>query len=71
MIPSVWAHTLGGSFLLAAVLLSALNVSKLKSLSTYSILKLLLMLSVVITLHGISHAVLEKQYGYNPWRLFM
>jgi len=71
MLPSVWAHTLGGGLLLLAVVLAALNLGKLRGLSTYSVLKLLLMLSVVITLHGISHAILEKQYGYNPWRLFM
>jgi len=71
MLPSVWAHTLGGGLLLLAVVFGALNLGKLRGISTCSILKLLLMLSVVITLHGISHAILEKQYGYNPWRLFM
>ena len=54
--------------LLLAVALGALNLGKLRGLSTYSVLKIVLMLSVVVTLHGISHAILEKQYGYNPFR---
>uniref|UniRef100_A0A6C0I7G0 Uncharacterized protein n=1 Tax=viral metagenome TaxID=1070528 RepID=A0A6C0I7G0_9ZZZZ len=69
MYPSLWAHSLGGVLMLAAVALSVLNFGKLKTLGTYSMIKILMMLSIVVTLHGISHVLLEKQYSYNPWTI--
>jgi hypothetical protein len=69
MLPSLWAHSLGGLLMLAAVGLSVLNFGKLKTLGTYSMIKILMMLSIVVTLHGISHVLLEKHYSYNPWTI--
>jgi hypothetical protein len=71
MYPSVWAHSFGGLLMLAALAMAVLNFGKLKSLGTYSILKILMMLSIVVTLHAISHAILEKQYSYSPWRAML
>jgi hypothetical protein len=71
MYPSVWAHSLGGVLMLAAVGLSIVNFGKLKTLGTYSMIKILMMLSIVLTVHAISHVLLEKQYSYNPWRILM
>ena len=71
MYPSVWAHSLGGVLMLAALAMAVLNFGKLKTLGTYSMIKILMMLSIVITLHGISHVLLEKHYSYNPWTIML
>jgi disulfide bond formation protein DsbB len=65
--PSVYAHTFGGGIFLIGILYSVLNFSKLYSKDTYQILVLILLFSVAMSVHGISHAGLEALYGYNPY----
>lgn len=64
--PSVLAHLFGTLIMLGAFILIALNFKQITSGKTYDIVILLLLLSTVITLHGISHLGLERQYGFNP-----
>ena len=65
--PSVYAHTISGGIFLVSVLYLALYFSKISSKDSYQILILILMFSVVMGIHGISHIGLEYMYGYNPY----
>ena len=44
--------------------------SQLRKLDPYRTVVLLLLCSIAIGLHGVSHLGLEKQYDYNPMYLF-
>ena len=68
--PSILAHTLHGGLFLLAVLVIVQNFSAVTNLRVYEQLVILLLLSAVVGIHAISHAKLESQYSYNPWRLF-
>ncbi len=65
--PSVIAHALSGMVVVGSVLFAVLYASRLKGLNTYQILVLALLFSVAVGLHGLSHAVLEKEYNYVPF----
>ena len=68
--PSLYAHTLSGGILMIGILYLVFNISKILSRDPYQILVLILLLSVTIGIHGISHAGLESVYGYNPLAIF-
>lgn len=53
-----------------AFLFIIFNFSKLKSLDPYKVLILILLFAVVVGIHGLSHAMLEKQYNYVPFGLW-
>ena len=65
--PSIASHAIGGFFLLIAILYTLINLSKLKTLDTYRILLLILLFSIVATVHGVSHVLLEKEYNFVPF----
>ena len=67
--PSVYAHTIGGGALLAAMVYLALHTSKIISRDPYQILVLILLFSMAISIHGLSHVALESVYKYNPLSL--
>jgi hypothetical protein len=62
--PSVLAHMGNGIFLGIAVLLTIIYFTKLKKVGVYNILVLVLLFSIVLGVHGISHLLLEKEYRY-------
>jgi hypothetical protein len=66
LIPSFYAHVLNALFMLAAIVVVALNFSKLRKLDTYGMVKLLLIASIAVGVHGLSHQGLERNYNYNP-----
>lgn len=66
--PSIMAHSLNGFLILLVIVISVVYASKIKSLDVYNLLVLLLLFAILIGLHGISHALLEKQYNYVPFR---
>ena len=68
--PSILAHILSGAFMFIALGCLILCYSQIRKLDTYRTLVLTLLFSIAIGLHGVSHLGLEKQYGYNPARLF-
>lgn len=70
MYPSIITHTLNGLFLIISFLFVIFYYSKLQNLDTYRILVLLLLFSIVIGVHGISHLGLEREYGYSPYNIF-
>lgn len=65
--PSIMAHSLNGFLILVILVISIVYASKIKSLDIYNLLVLLLLFAILIGLHGISHALLEKQYNYVPF----
>ena len=71
MIPSsVMSHMLNGGLLFAAVILAALNYSIIRRLPVLQMITLILILSIAVGVHGLSHARLERAYGYNPLKIF-
>lgn len=70
-IPSVYAHIVSGGVLLASIAYVALYMSKIVSRDPYQIVVLMLLFSVAIGVHGLSHAGLEYVYNYNPLSLIM
>ena len=69
--PSFLAHLGGALFMAAALLVFLLKIRSILRLQSYQILIILCILSVVITLHGISHILLESVYDFNTFSLFM
>ena len=68
--PSIMAHMMNGLFLLAALVFVIYSYSKLRALDSYHILVLILLGSVALGVHGLSHAVLEKHYKFVPFNLW-
>jgi hypothetical protein len=61
-VPSVYAHILNGLLLFAGVVYLFISRSR----DSYQILVLILLFSMAVGIHGISHMGLEYVYGYNP-----
>jgi hypothetical protein len=68
--PSFYAHGLNGFLLFIALIIMITNYSKLSRLEGYPgrTLYLILLLSIAVGIHGISHLGLESVYGFNPMR---
>jgi hypothetical protein len=64
--PSILSHMMGGAILLIIFILIIMYFSKLQALDIYHRLVILILLSIMITVHGISHIGLEAQYKYIP-----
>lgn len=70
-IPSIYAHTFSGGILLVGILYCILYNSRIISRNPYELLVLILLFSIAIGIHGISHVGLESVYSYNPFSLFV
>jgi hypothetical protein len=64
------AHMMNGLFLLIALVFVIYSYTKLRTLDSYHVLVLILLGSVAIGVHGLSHAALERQYRYVPFNLW-
>ena len=64
--PSVYAHIINGLVLLLAFILLYKNYANIRNLSPYKLIIIVLMFSICIGIHGLSHLGLEENYGYNP-----
>ena len=64
--PSMMAHMMNGALLFVCVLFVIAYYPKILSLDAYRQLILLLLFTLALGLHGISHLLLEKEYHYNP-----
>jgi|UniRef100_A0A6C0AI00 hypothetical protein len=67
-IPSIMAHTLNGGLLLVGAVLIAMNFNLLRRLPPLQLVVLVLILSIAVGVHAISHVGVESTYGYNPWK---
>jgi hypothetical protein len=63
--PSLYAHIINAVFLLTAVILLFSNYSNIKKIEPYKKIILILLFSIAIGVHGLSHLGLEFVYGYN------
>jgi hypothetical protein len=62
---------LNGMLMFVAVIFTFLFFSKLNTLDVYHKLVLILLFSIAVGLHGISHLGLEREYGFNPLKLIL
>jgi hypothetical protein len=69
-VPSIMSHMLNGGLLLLGGLLIALNFSFIRRLPTLQLITLVLILSIAVGVHGLSHVGVESAYGYNPLKIF-
>ena len=64
--PSFYAHGLNGLLVFISFIIIILNFTIFKNLDIYKRITILLLLSIAIGIHGISHLGLEYVYKYNP-----
>lgn len=64
--PSFYAHIINGLFLLIAFILLFKYFSQIKRLEPYKIIILVLIFSLAVGIHSLSHLGLETIYNYNP-----
>jgi hypothetical protein len=64
--PSFYAHCINGLLLLVAFICLFKNYNYILHLDKYRLLVIILLFSIAIGVHGVSHLGLEKGYGYNP-----
>jgi predicted membrane protein len=57
---------LNGLLIFLAIILVIMNYSRIKNLNFAKIITLLLLFSMSIGIHGLSHLGLEKLYDYDP-----
>lgn len=70
MNPSVYAHIINGLLLFVSVIVIYKNYRKIITLDYYKFLILILLISLVVGVHGLSHLGLEYIYGINPINMF-
>jgi hypothetical protein len=68
--PSIMAHVLNGMLLFAAIIYIFANIHKIRALDVYRIIVIIILLSIGLGVHGISHLGLEKEYNYVPFDLW-
>jgi tetrahydromethanopterin S-methyltransferase subunit E len=64
--PSLYAHTMNGLLVFAAVVVAYINFSVLRRLDPYKLVMIFLIFSIAIGVHGLSHMGLVAVYGFNP-----
>jgi len=62
------AHALNGLLMFAAVVVAYMNFRVLYKLDPYKKVMILLVFSVAIGIHALSHLGLETVYGLNPFK---
>ena len=65
--PSMMAHALNGLLMFAALVIAYMNFRVLYKLDPYKKVMILLVFSVAIGIHALSHLGLESVYGLNPF----
>jgi hypothetical protein len=66
LVPSYYAHIMNGLLLFVAFIVFYKNYSKIRHLEPYKLLMLILIFSLAVGVHGLSHLGLENIYNYNP-----
>lgn len=66
LVPSFYAHVINGILIFIAIIVLYKNYSKISRLEPYKLIILMLLFSIGIGLHGLSHQGLEKNYNFNP-----
>ena len=63
--PSFYGHIINGILLFIAVILLYKNYSNIIHLEPYKLISLMLLLSISVGIHSLSHLGLEKGMGYS------
>jgi hypothetical protein len=66
MYASFMAHVMSGMLLFLSVAAVFLYYSQIKSKGVYALVILLLLFSIALGVHGLSHLGMELVYDYNP-----
>jgi hypothetical protein len=69
VMPSFYAHIINGLLILTALILLFRNYNNIIKLDSYKFIILILIFSLAIGIHGISHSLLEKNYNYNLYTM--
>jgi hypothetical protein len=64
--PSFYGHVANGILVFAAVIYLYCNYNTIKSVDYYKKLILIILFSIAIGIHSLSHLGLEYVYNYNP-----
>ena len=64
--PSIYAHIMNGILLFISVILIYRNYSTISRIAASEKIKLVLLFSLAVGLHGLSHLGLEYVYKFNP-----
>ena len=65
--PSIATHAASGAIIFVGIVVFLGNYDKF---NIYQMLVLIILFSIVIGIHSISHLGLEKEYKYNPYTMF-
>jgi hypothetical protein len=63
--PAIYAHILNGTLVFTAVIFVFWNIAKLQSIDIYKKIVLMLLISISIGIHGLSHFEFERMNKYN------
>lgn len=63
--PAIYAHILNGTLVFTAVIFVFWNIAKLQNIDIYKKIVLMLLISISIGIHGLSHFGLNRIYKYN------
>ncbi len=66
--PSIYAHMLNAILLFISAILIYTNYSTISRIAATEKVKLVLLLSLAIGLHGLSHLGMEYVYKFNPMK---
>lgn len=69
--PSIYAHIFNGLLLFISLTFVMFNFRKLMVLDFYKMSMLILIGSIAVGVHGLSHLLLEKEYNYIPFNLWV
>ena len=64
--PSLYAHALNGILVFSAIFYLYCNYNTIKNIDNYKKIILILLFSIAIGIHGLSHLGLEYVYNFNP-----
>ena len=67
--PSIYAHIMNGILLFISVILIYRNYPTISRIAATEKVKLVLLFSLAIGLHGLSHLGLEYVYKFNPHKM--
>jgi len=68
MTPSIYSHAVSGVLIFIIFINIILNFILLRNMDIYKRMTILLLLSISLGIHGLSHLGLEQVYNYNPLR---
>ena len=63
--PATYAHILNGTLVFTDVIFVFWNIAKLQSIDIYKKIVLMLLISISIGIHGLSHFELERIHKFN------